>query len=77
VDREAFSKGITQILERLENVEIVRKEVSAIPQDEITIIATGPLTSEALSKEIQSGAGIEGDGEVERRNGNLNGGSNR
>jgi methylenetetrahydrofolate--tRNA-(uracil-5-)-methyltransferase len=53
VDREAFSQRITQTLERLENVEIVRKEVSAIPQNGITIIATGPLTSEALSKEIQ------------------------
>jgi methylenetetrahydrofolate--tRNA-(uracil-5-)-methyltransferase len=39
VDREFFSKQITQILERLE--------------DEITIIATGPLTSDRLSKEIQ------------------------
>ena len=53
VDREAFSKGITAILEGLENVEIVRKEACAIPQDGITIIATGPLTSDALSKEIQ------------------------
>ena len=40
-------------MERLENVEIVRKEVPAIPEDGMTIIATGPLTSEALSKEIQ------------------------
>jgi methylenetetrahydrofolate--tRNA-(uracil-5-)-methyltransferase len=53
VDRQAFSKGITKILEGLENVQIVRKEVSTIPQDGITIVATGPLTSEALSKEIQ------------------------
>jgi methylenetetrahydrofolate--tRNA-(uracil-5-)-methyltransferase len=53
VDRETFSRGVTQTLERLENVEIVRKEVKAIPQDQITILATGPLTPEALSKEIQ------------------------
>ena len=53
VDRQAFSKGITEILEGLENVQIVRKEVSTIPQDGIAIVATGPLTSEALSKEIQ------------------------
>ncbi len=53
VDREVFSKRITQIMERLENVEIIRKEVSAIPENGITIIATGPLTSEALSREIQ------------------------
>ena len=53
VDRQAFSKGITEIFEGLENVQIVRKEVSTIPQDGITIVATGPLTSEVLSKEIQ------------------------
>jgi methylenetetrahydrofolate--tRNA-(uracil-5-)-methyltransferase len=58
VDREVFSKRITQIIERLEDVEIVRKEVSAIPENGITVIATGPLTSEALSREIQ---GITGD----------------
>jgi methylenetetrahydrofolate--tRNA-(uracil-5-)-methyltransferase len=57
VDREDFSQAITQTLERLENIEIVHKEVSAIPQDGITIIATGPLTSEALSKEIQGVTG--------------------
>jgi len=53
VDREVFSKRITQSMERLENVEIIRKEVSTIPENGITIIATGPLTSEALSREIQ------------------------
>jgi methylenetetrahydrofolate--tRNA-(uracil-5-)-methyltransferase len=53
VDREVFSKRITQIIERLENVEIIRKEVSAISENGITVIATGPLTSEALSREIQ------------------------
>jgi methylenetetrahydrofolate--tRNA-(uracil-5-)-methyltransferase len=53
VDREAFSKRITQIIERMENVEIIRKEVSAIRGNGITVIATGPLTSEAMSTEIQ------------------------
>jgi len=53
VDREAFSQRITQAIEGLENVEIVRKEVSVLPQNGATIVATGPLTSEALSEEIQ------------------------
>jgi methylenetetrahydrofolate--tRNA-(uracil-5-)-methyltransferase len=53
VDREFFSKEITHVLEGLENVEVIRKEVSWIPQEGITIIATGPLTSDVLSKEIQ------------------------
>jgi methylenetetrahydrofolate--tRNA-(uracil-5-)-methyltransferase len=57
VDREVFSKQITQTLESSENVEVIRKEVSFIPQDRITIIATGPLTSEALSQEIQKVTG--------------------
>jgi len=57
VDREVFSKQITQALESLENVEVIREEVSLIPQDGITIIATGPLTSEILSKEIQEVTG--------------------
>jgi methylenetetrahydrofolate--tRNA-(uracil-5-)-methyltransferase len=54
VDREAFSKGMTQMIEGLENVEIIRKEVSSIPEDGITIIATGPLTSETFNRGIQS-----------------------
>ena len=58
VDRTAFSKQITQTLENLQNVEVIRKEVSSLPQDRITIIATGPLTSEGLSKEIQKLTGI-------------------
>jgi methylenetetrahydrofolate--tRNA-(uracil-5-)-methyltransferase len=57
VDRTVFSRQITQTLENLENVEVVRKEISCIPQDGITIIATGPLTSEMLSKEIQKVTG--------------------
>jgi len=57
VDREVFSKQITQALESLENVEVIREEVSFIPQEGITIIATGPLTSEILSKEIQKVTG--------------------
>ena len=58
VDREVFSKQITQELESLENVEVVREEVCSIPQNGIAIIATGPLTSDILSKEIQKVTGI-------------------
>ena len=59
VDREVFSKEITQILGSLENVEVIRKEVSSIPPNGIIIIATGPLTSDALSQEIQKVAGAQ------------------
>jgi methylenetetrahydrofolate--tRNA-(uracil-5-)-methyltransferase len=57
VDREVFSKQITHTLESLDNVKVIRKEVTSIPQDRITIIATGPLTSEVLGKEIQNVTG--------------------
>lgn len=53
VDREIFSREITQTLERMEQVEVIRKEVSQIPKESITIVATGPLTSLRLTKEIQ------------------------
>ncbi len=53
VDREFFAKEVTRFIEGLENVEIIRQEVKKIPVDNITVIATGPLTSESLSNEIQ------------------------
>src|SRR4051794_11943822 len=52
VDRIKFAELITTRIEQHPNTEIVREEVREIPSDEITIIATGPLTSEALTKEI-------------------------
>jgi len=52
VDREEFAKRVTEEIEKNENIEIINKEMTKIPENEITIIATGPLTSEELSKEI-------------------------
>jgi methylenetetrahydrofolate--tRNA-(uracil-5-)-methyltransferase len=59
VDREFFSKKITQILESLESIKVIREEVSVIPEEEVTIIATGPLTSDRLGKEIQKVMGSQ------------------
>ena len=53
VDRELFSKRITEELEKMDNVKIIREEVTQINVDEYTIIATGPLTSDDLYNEIQ------------------------
>lgn len=53
VDRELFSKYITEELKNNSNVEIIQEEVTKIP-DGYTIVASGPLTSDALSKEIVS-----------------------
>ena len=60
VDREVFSREVTQILENLENVEVIRKEVSSLPQNGITVMATGPLTSDGLSREMQQVMGARG-----------------
>jgi methylenetetrahydrofolate--tRNA-(uracil-5-)-methyltransferase len=52
VDRAKFSEFITRKIEAHPNIEIIREEVKAIPEDEISIIATGPLTSDALTAAI-------------------------
>ena len=52
VDRERFANHITAQIETHPNIEIVREEITTIPRDETSIIATGPLTSDALTFEI-------------------------
>lgn len=52
VDREGFSREVTEYLSKMENVEIIREELQEIPKDKIVLIASGPLTSEKLSEEI-------------------------
>ena len=53
VDREEFSKRVTKEIEKNINIDIIREECSTIDEENgITIIATGPLTSEKMSEEI-------------------------
>ncbi|NCB33625.1 MAG: methylenetetrahydrofolate--tRNA-(uracil(54)-C(5))-methyltransferase (FADH(2)-oxidizing) TrmFO [Erysipelotrichia bacterium] len=52
VDREKFSRDVTEALQNDPNITIVRQEVSSIP-DGPCIIATGPLTSDALMTPIR------------------------
>lgn len=66
VDREEFAKKVTEKLEKMENVTIERTEVGEglislkeLAKDSIVIIATGPLTSDNLSKEILEITGQE------------------
>ncbi len=56
VDRDAFSAGVSERLERHPRVRIVREEVAALPPAgwESVIVATGPLTSPALSEAISA-----------------------
>lgn len=53
VDREAFSKEITEMIKNHPLVTVVHEEITKIPQQPC-IIATGPLTSDALSRSIQN-----------------------
>ena len=53
VDRAQFSQKITQALESHPNVRILREEIKEIPTDCLCILATGPLTSDALANAIR------------------------
>jgi len=57
VGREAFSRLVTQAIENHPLIQVVREEVTHIPDEGIVIVATGPLTSEPLAKEIAELAG--------------------
>ena len=52
VDREIFASEITSAIASEPLIELRREEVTRVPEDAITIIATGPLTSDALAREI-------------------------
>jgi methylenetetrahydrofolate--tRNA-(uracil-5-)-methyltransferase len=59
VDREVFSQEISKAIESHPLIRIRREEVTAIPGEAITIVATGPLTSDALAEEIGRITGSE------------------
>lgn len=54
VNRSLFSEKLTEIIEKNSNIEIVREEIKQIPTDTENpiILASGPLTSDSLSKDI-------------------------
>ncbi len=52
VDREQFSLMVTDAIRNHPNIEIIPEEITEIPDDAITVIATGPLTHEGLSSAI-------------------------
>ncbi len=57
VDRERFSDAVTAAIQGHPRIEVVREEVDALPSP--GIIATGPLTSDALAESITSRLGVE------------------
>lgn len=53
VDRDIFSELATEGIKSNPNIEIISEEITEIPNDAITVVATGPLTSDALADSIQ------------------------
>ncbi|MCF6272529.1 MAG: methylenetetrahydrofolate--tRNA-(uracil(54)-C(5))-methyltransferase (FADH(2)-oxidizing) TrmFO [Rhodobacteraceae bacterium] len=60
VDRHAFSGAVTERLRNHKNISFESGEITALPDWENTIIATGPLTTTALAEAIRSAAGEDG-----------------
>jgi methylenetetrahydrofolate--tRNA-(uracil-5-)-methyltransferase len=61
VDRHRFAELITQRIEAHPNITLIREEVTRVPDDALTIIAAGPLCSDALAEEIVR---LTGDGQL-------------
>ncbi|HBU85017.1 MAG TPA: FADH(2)-oxidizing methylenetetrahydrofolate--tRNA-(uracil(54)-C(5))-methyltransferase TrmFO [Paenibacillus sp.] len=59
VDRDGFSGEITSTLHQHPLIEVVNEELTSLPEDGIVVVATGPLTSPALSEQIKSLMGEE------------------
>jgi methylenetetrahydrofolate--tRNA-(uracil-5-)-methyltransferase len=59
VDREKFATLITEQIANEPRIRLIREEVTTIPADGITIIATGPLSSDALTAEIMKLTGSD------------------
>ncbi|MBR5134060.1 MAG: methylenetetrahydrofolate--tRNA-(uracil(54)-C(5))-methyltransferase (FADH(2)-oxidizing) TrmFO [Clostridia bacterium] len=52
VDRDAFSSGMTAAIEAHPLITVLREECTAIPEDGVVVIASGPLTSDALAEKL-------------------------
>ena len=57
VDREVFSAAVERELGALPNVEVVRERIDALPSSGRAIVATGPLTAQALAENIVAATG--------------------
>ena len=53
VDREIFARLVTEGIENHPLITVIHEEITELPTDGITVIATGPLTSDALARRIE------------------------
>ena len=60
VDREKFSRYVTDRLTENPDIEIVREEVTSLEPDTVTVIATGPLTSGGMADYMKNELGCDG-----------------
>ena len=60
VDREKFSAYITEKVRTHPNITVISEEVTSINPEDITVIATGPLTSDSMSSYIANVMGLDG-----------------
>ncbi len=60
VDRKAFSSYITEKIQNHKNITVHYEEVEKIPEEGIVVVASGPLTSDALADDIRRITGAEG-----------------
>ena len=59
VDRDGFSAGVTARLATHPNIAILRERVDALPDDGLSIVATGPLTAPGLAASIGAATGSD------------------
>lgn len=59
VDRDLFSRRLTEEIAAVPQITLLREEVRELPSDGISVVASGPLTSDALAASIASFAGAE------------------
>lgn len=59
IDRDLFSQKVDELLNGNEKINLIREEITKIPEDGFVIVASGPLTSDSLADDIKNFTGSE------------------
>ncbi len=59
VDRDVFAAEVTRAIGDSPSIEVRREEIARIPDDGVAVVATGPLTSDALARDIAARTGSD------------------